>query len=330
MANVVLQVSINGSAIWQSGGLLNVPSTATVDMRLSSTIGVQSAVFEFTDMPPGFSCPSGWQNLNGVYTYSNSYTPPRVTLPALSSQTWGPYPIRLRLNGNPLQFNQDGSLNDAYDPSLTDVGTVLDVASPNVGMRGVFFGEATQFDALRAAVGGIMDALRRLDAGITGGGGSLPAGAEGDLLAYHSGAWSVLPPGPASDVVTSNGSGAFISYQPSSSGSTGDLPLATLVAGPVTETANPGFEYPVDVSGGNVVLNIATMAVGQLVRITVVNGDLGTHSLTINAPGGVVFTQPPPNVTTTGSSIILNQSEQDGTSLVFKNYGVSGTYNIRS
>ena len=141
----------------------------------------------------------------------------------------------------------------------------------------------------------------------------------------------MLPPGAAGNVVTSNGSAAFPSYQPSSGGSTGDLPLATLVSGPVTETAVQGFEYPVDVSGGAVVLNLATMAVGQLVRVTVVNGDLGTHSLTINPPAGVVFTQPPPNVMTTGPSIVLNQSGQDGTtSLIFKNYGVSGIYNIRT
>ena len=160
MSQIQVQAAIAGGG-WRSGGLY-VAGGSSVALQLASTVGIGSYIWEIYAFPAAFSLPAGWQNINGVYTYSSGATPPAFNLPALSSTTWGKYAIRCRVNGNPLQYNQDGSLNAAYVADNTDARTALCIRSTN-GLEGVFFGESTQFDSVNAYAGAIMRDLRVID-----------------------------------------------------------------------------------------------------------------------------------------------------------------------
>lgn len=157
-----VQVSINSGG-WQSGGILSVPFSATVNFQNATSAGIRSYSWALLDYPPGLTLPAGWQDINGIYTYTGGATPPTITLPASGVNNWGKIPIVLSLNGNPFQYDDTGALNPAYNPSLTDSATILSIASPNKGMQGIRFTEATQFDSLRSWVGAIMDMARKCD-----------------------------------------------------------------------------------------------------------------------------------------------------------------------
>lgn len=155
-----VQVSVNGGA-WQSGGIIAVPFGASISLR-NIVASARSYQWELPDYGPSLGVPTGWASVGGVYT-SYVASPPVVTIPASGPQSWGKYPLRLRINSNPLQYEQDGSLNPAFDPDWTDEATILSVPSPNAGMPGFCFGEATQFDTLRSWAGSVMANLRALD-----------------------------------------------------------------------------------------------------------------------------------------------------------------------
>lgn len=163
--NAQVLASINGGAP-SSGGLFATFSQ-TVALTASNTTGWNSAIWEIYSYPPGFSAPAGWSTTGSGIIYfqpANPTTaPPSFTLPASGTNNWGKWAIRLRINFNPLQRNADGTPNTAFSVTSTDESTMICVPSPNHGMHGVAFCETTQFDALNAAVGEIMQSLRKLD-----------------------------------------------------------------------------------------------------------------------------------------------------------------------
>lgn len=160
-----VQVSVNSGAP-VSGGVV-VAFTNTIAPTATNTTGWQSALWQIYDYPPGFSAPAGWStDASGIIFFqpSNPTTaPPQFTLPASGTSTWGKYAIRLRVNGNPMQRNVNGTPNTSFVSQLTDESTMLCIPSPNHGMHGVSFNETNQFDPLRQAVGEIMQSLRKLD-----------------------------------------------------------------------------------------------------------------------------------------------------------------------
>lgn len=154
------QVSVNGGA-WVSGGITAVPFGATINFR-NIVSSPRSYQWELYAYPPDLTLPTGWASVGGIYTYFGA-SPPTVTLPASGANAWGKIPIRLTINGNPLQFNPDGSLNPAYDPDYVDTSTILSVKSPNLQLEGICIGESTQFDTLNAWTGALMRMLRAID-----------------------------------------------------------------------------------------------------------------------------------------------------------------------
>lgn len=171
-----VQASINGAA--NASGGLSAGFTQTVALSAVSTVGWTAAIWEIYEFPPGFTAPAGWTTApTGVITFqpSNPTTPPpSFSLPATGTNTWGKFATRLRINGNPLQFNADGSPNTGFRTNLTDQATTIRISSPNLGMHGVFLGESIQFDVFRAAVGELMQMFRAIDGGGTPGGGFIP------------------------------------------------------------------------------------------------------------------------------------------------------------
>lgn len=203
MTQAQVQVSVNGGA-WQSGGVLGVPFLATLNFQNATSSGVRSYLWELLDYPPGLSVPAGWTSVNGVYTYGAAASPPQITLPAGSATTWGKIAVRLRLNGNPLQFDATGALQQAFVSTLTDTATMLSISSPGAALPGFAFSEAFQYDQQRSWPGAIMANLRAVDTAIA----SLAS------VATTGGASTVAT--PASVVETSGllGSAATINLQP--------------------------------------------------------------------------------------------------------------------
>lgn len=157
--------SINGAAA-ASGGLFASFGQSVV-LSAANTTGWNQALWQIYDYPPGFTTPSGWSiDSSGIiYVQPTNPTtpPPSFSLPASGSSTWGKYALRLRINGNPLQYLPSGAPNASYVPAYTDESTMICIPSPSKGMNGVAFNETTQYDPLRSAVGEIMQALRLLD-----------------------------------------------------------------------------------------------------------------------------------------------------------------------
>lgn len=163
------QVSVNGGA-YVSGLVSPVPFGATVAFRnaVSSATGLR---WELFDYPPDLALGTGWQNINGVYTYMGP-TPTPLVMPASSETAWGMIPVSLNVNNNPLQYLDDGSLNPSYNALYQDLSTLLVLPSPNLNMPGICAQLSTQYDALRSWPAALMACLRLIDAG--GGGGSTP------------------------------------------------------------------------------------------------------------------------------------------------------------
>ena len=160
-----VQVSINGGAY--TSGFVTAAFGQTVQLRQNPATGSGASTYtwELTDYPPALSLPSGWSNVNGVYT-SYAATPPVITWPASASNAWGPLGVRLRLNSNPPQYNPDNSVAAAFQAQLTDETTVIDVPSPNAALYGMQFNAGFQYDARRGWVGQVMHDMRALDTAI--------------------------------------------------------------------------------------------------------------------------------------------------------------------
>lgn len=272
--------SINGGAA--SSGGLSAAFTQTVQLSAASTIGWTSAIWELYDTPPGFTTPSGWTRAASGVVYfqpANPTTPPPVfSIPASGSNNWGKWAIRLRINGNPLAQNADGSPNQFFQPSLTDETTFVRVSSPNLGMHGLAFNETTQYDTLRAAVGEIMQCLRAIDGASTLGGGFIPPTGSG-LLKETGG--------------TLNGA-AFI-------GTAGQFPVVNAAGtdviwvtldGDVTAGSPSGGVYPFNVTGllGHTLPSLAT---GFLEWTGSAWAFVGATSTTVTGGAGITVTGGP-------------------------------------
>jgi hypothetical protein len=156
---------------------VTVAAAQVITLSAASTVGVRTWLWEIYDYPIGFSLPTGWSYENGAGSamqYAGGANPPTFTIPTLGSTTWGKFMLRLRVNGNPLQYQSSGTQNTGFTPQLTDESTCLSLLSAN-GFEGLGFGESTQGDVLRSWAGTIM----RLARAITLAGGSFTA--AGDL-----------------------------------------------------------------------------------------------------------------------------------------------------
>lgn len=164
-----LQVQINGSA-YQPSGIVQVSAGNVITLSAASTVGVRTWLWEIYDYPLGFTLPTGWtyeSGTSGPMQYSGGPNPPTFTVPSAATTTWGKWMLRLRVNGNPLQYTAAGQVNAGFVSSLTDETTILSLLSP-AGVEGMGFNESTQGDANRASVGTYMRALRQVDANATG------------------------------------------------------------------------------------------------------------------------------------------------------------------
>jgi hypothetical protein len=178
-------VAKNGAPVGSGG--LTVAAGDVIQLSAEMTAGWRSQRWELTDTPPGFAMPSGWLAATGGGFYSIAPTPPPFTMPAVAGTTWGKYAVRLRVNGNPLLLNPDGSRSTSFRSTLTDEGTILSLPSTG-GLRGVALGENLQFDPQRAWLGPLMADMRVLEAGGGGGGGgtTLPAAGAPNAVAQVS------------------------------------------------------------------------------------------------------------------------------------------------
>lgn len=166
-------VSIAGGA--PTSGFLTVAAGNNIQLSMQSSVGVQQVRWEIYDYPVGFSVPSGWAQDSVGVLYSTALTPPAFSIPAQGVNNWGKFPIRLRLNGNPLQFNSAGQQNQGFNQNLEDTSTILSFLDVN-GVEGVGFGESIQGDILRSWGGAIMRALRKLAALVVAGINGLAGG----------------------------------------------------------------------------------------------------------------------------------------------------------
>jgi hypothetical protein len=163
-----LQVSVNGAPV--QTGLVTVPAGATIQLQPASTIGVTQWLWEIYDYPTGFTLPSGWTYEGDAgaspMMYNAGYLPPSFTIPSQGATTWGTFMLRLRINGNPLQYVSSGVINQGFQPQLTDESTILKFDSVN-GQEGIGFNESTQGDPLRSWPGTIQRNLRDIDNDLT-------------------------------------------------------------------------------------------------------------------------------------------------------------------
>ena len=123
-----------------------------------STVGWENQLWEIYEYPTGFSVPSGWTNVNGIYQ-SNSVTPTVINIPAAST-LWGKYLWRLTVNGGLLNGIYMGPLSTQ---PLVDEASGVQVLSPNALLYDIAYRESNQFDSVRQWIGQWKLSLRALD-----------------------------------------------------------------------------------------------------------------------------------------------------------------------
>ena len=164
-------VSLNG--VPSGSGGITVSGGDVVQLSPESIVGWRLQRWELTDTPPGFSAPAGWSVASDGSFFCTAVQPPPFTIPTSATNTWGKYAVRLRVNGNPLLLNDDGTRNAAYASALTDESTMLSLLRSD-GAEGIALGETTQFDARRGWLGALMKTLRIGGGGGGGGGSTIP------------------------------------------------------------------------------------------------------------------------------------------------------------
>jgi hypothetical protein len=88
-----------------------------------------------------------------------------------------------------------------------------------------------------------------------------------------------------------------------------------------------GQTVVVDASGGNVVVNLPVLTAGQFVQVVHdPNTSLAVHTITINGPGAVQLSQPPPTNGTFGNNYVLSGAQSSGMSVIWFNGGSAGGY----
>lgn len=125
-------VSVEGGAN-QSGGI-DVAAGATITLTGESTVGWRQQRWEIYDYPESFATPTGWTLADDGTIYSTAVAPAAFDLDA---DLWGPYGIRLTVNG---AIDSDPTIQ----AGLVDATTALMVLSPK-GQRAVMALEGGQF-----------------------------------------------------------------------------------------------------------------------------------------------------------------------------------------
>jgi hypothetical protein len=189
-----LLVAINGGA--PTSGGLTIASGSAIQLSGQSTVGWTQQTFAITDYPVGFAQPAGWSTnpTTGAYFYASSAIPPPFT-----PNVWGKYMLSLTVN--------NGLLDGAVSPTLTDTSTALSIPSPTAGLLDLGFGEDLQFSPLKMWTGDQKKNLRALDGYLATVGGNNQV-----VLSALVGATGAPFPGPS----------GFAVIQPST-----DFPLAT-------------------------------------------------------------------------------------------------------
>lgn len=161
--SVRLQVSVNGGG--QQTGAVTVTAGQTIQPSGVNTAGWFAAIYEIYYYPAGFNPGGAWAlGADGyTWTWSGVSPPPSFSTGAL----WGKFLLRVRVNGNPLSKNPDGSPNAFFVPALTDESTALEFVGPG-GLHDLGYGESTQFTAQGWA--GPHEANLRILAAALGGG----------------------------------------------------------------------------------------------------------------------------------------------------------------
>ena len=166
-----LLVSRNGGA--PTAGPQNLAVNAGDVLRFSagSSVGVTTWLWEIIDYPPAMALPTGWSWEGVPYAspmfYNLGFSPPAVTVPALSTNGWGKISPRLTVNGNPLQYLPSGAQNTGFNPNRTDSSTLLYLQSAG-GLEGLAFQEQGQGDSYRLWEGTIQRNFRQIDLTLQG------------------------------------------------------------------------------------------------------------------------------------------------------------------
>lgn len=159
-AQVTVAVNSGG---FVSGGIV-VPSSATIQFQMASTVGVTTQLWEIYSYPDGWAGPTGgdWSQPGGAGTswQSGLVTPSEVLLPANSTAQWGKYCLRLTVNGN----------LPAGTPSLVDEATMLSMLSPH-SLVDLAFNEGTQFSTVKEWVDAVQASLRAIETALASSGG---------------------------------------------------------------------------------------------------------------------------------------------------------------
>lgn len=157
-AKVLMSIGGGGNV---SGGQ-NIVGNQTVQLTGENTSHWNNQLWEIYEYPVGFTVPSGWTNINGVYQHS-SLVPDVFTV--LDLTTWGKYLFRLTVNGGLLNGLYAGP--DSVQP-LVDIASGVQVLSQR-GFHDICWQEKNQFDAVRQWIGELKATLRLLDKGRVGG-----------------------------------------------------------------------------------------------------------------------------------------------------------------
>lgn len=151
-----VQVSVNGGA--QQSGAITVAANQTIQLSGVNTTGWQAQTWELYDAPPGFNPGGAWSLEPDGITWQNT----KLTPDSFSTGTvWGKWMVRLRVNGNPLSRNADGSPNAAFTQQLTDEATILRFPSAH-GLQDTGFLETSQASK-KGFVGDVQGNWRAID-----------------------------------------------------------------------------------------------------------------------------------------------------------------------
>lgn len=150
------QMSIDGNSPVMGGVTLDGLGH-TLQLSGVSTTAWENDLWAIWEYPVGFSLPSGWTNVNGIYV-SSDVQPSIINIPPAAT-LWGKYFFRLIVNQGLL----DGVYMGPGSPQpLVDIASAVRVYSP-LGQIDVGFGETNQFDTARQWNGEYKANLRILE-----------------------------------------------------------------------------------------------------------------------------------------------------------------------
>ncbi len=154
MANATVYVSLDGAAYVRGG--VQAHLNQAMQLHGFPKDGWKTSKWVII-APKGLATPAGWTTLgDGNFQYVGATEDP----PAFVGALWGKYYVRLVVN--------DG-IPTLPDEKLVDETTMLSIKSPN-NFEDVGVFETSQFDIVRFWVGPLQDAIRAIDAFVTGGG----------------------------------------------------------------------------------------------------------------------------------------------------------------